>query len=142
MLKNFFLLTTMLFIWGCSSGPDKIHIDIDDCNYCEMKISDIRFASEIVTAKGKVFKFDDFCCMVSYIREENSGESAEKYVASYTGDGSWIRVSDAHFVCSEGIRSPMGGNTAAFSDEKSATSLAEKYKGELIKWDQLVNRVE
>jgi copper chaperone NosL len=59
------LLALVLFSSCSSSGPEKINLNKDDCHNCKMSISDKRFACEIVTEKGRAYKFDDITCLMS-----------------------------------------------------------------------------
>ena len=38
---------------SCNAGPVPIKPGKDNCQFCKMTISDIRFGAEIITAKGK-----------------------------------------------------------------------------------------
>ncbi|NUN07908.1 MAG: nitrous oxide reductase accessory protein NosL [Ignavibacteriaceae bacterium] len=131
-----------IVIAGCSSGPEKINVDLDTCAYCEMKISDSRFASQLITSKGKVFKFDDHSCMVEFQKETETATDARLYVAGFDAKGEWLDVNEAFFAYGEEVRSPMRGNAAAFKSEREALEMASRVKGEVIKWAELVKKSE
>ncbi len=42
---------------GCNTEPQPIKIGEDACSFCKMSIADNRYGAEIITKKGKVFKF-------------------------------------------------------------------------------------
>lgn len=131
----------MIFI-GCGRGPEKINVDLDVCACCEMKISDTRFAAQLLTSKGKVFKFDDLSCMVEFQNESPNTGDAELYVALFTPGSEWIKAGDAYFAYGEEIRSPMRGNAAAFRTETEAGELARKINGEVLTWQELVRKAD
>lgn len=83
------------------------------------------FGCELVSHKGKVFKFDDLHCMVKYTQITESQSTDYKYIAINPLDakGKLYPTDSAFFVQSEELRSPMAGNIGAFSTLKAA----EKY---------------
>lgn len=139
-MHNILFLLFSIICFSCRSGPDKIYIDLDMCSHCEMKISDTRFAAQIITSKGKVFKFDDYACLIEFQNESKNTGDTELYVALYTQGGEWINVVDAYFAYGEEIRSPMRGNAAAFRTESEAGELARKISGEVLRWQELVKK--
>ena len=74
MKKTYILFTFLsLVILSCGISPLPIDYNHDECAYCKMKIADARFGAELVTSKGKVFKFDSAECLIwSYINDENT----------------------------------------------------------------------
>src|SRR5947207_1685599 len=73
-------LVVLLLFSGCSTQPTPINYGSDECALCKMGIIDQKFGAEIVTKKGKIFKFDSGECMVNFVREGNVKESD---IASY-----------------------------------------------------------
>ena len=66
-INLFISAATLVLLVACGhSGPETININKDDCDNCKMSISDKRFACELVTEKGRAYKFDDVTCMMSY----------------------------------------------------------------------------
>ncbi len=58
------LLSLLFFVVGCSVEESPINYGKDACNFCKMNIVDKQHAAEIVTSKGKPFKYDAIECMV------------------------------------------------------------------------------
>ena len=54
-----FISMALLLLNGCSKGPKPIDYGNDGCHFCKMTIVDKIHGSELITEKGKVFKFDD-----------------------------------------------------------------------------------
>lgn len=138
------LLFAIIFLGSCSSAPPPIVAGKDQCHECKMVIMDVRFASEIITKKGKAFKFDDVKCMIDYMHlgatEVNDIEHI--YVLDYLDKSKFVRVEDAFFVSSNDFHSPMNGNTAAFSTEELAMENQKEKNGEVIKWESLYNKMK
>src|SRR5690606_41654244 len=59
---------------ACSVGPEPLRYGEDACHSCRMTLMDKKFGAEVVSVKGKVFKFDDMNCMVNFL---NSGTLTE-----------------------------------------------------------------
>jgi len=132
------LLTLALI--SCSTDPNPIKIGTDGCSFCKMTISDPRFGGELITKKGKVYKFDDMHCLQSF---HQSGTVAKKDIGSiwlvdYDKKGGLISEKQALLFKSADLRSPMGANVAAFSSPESLANCSTKFKGEVISWQQLI----
>lgn len=132
------ILIGTAFISSCSqSGPKAIVLNSDSCDNCRMTIADGKFPAEIVTAKGRVYKFDDLHCMQNYIKDHSDVEIKTKYISNYLDNHELLDVTSAWFVKSEIIKSPMGGNTAAFTTKELAQQFATKIDANIIGWDGL-----
>lgn len=136
------LATTAVLLASCSPKPEPIAFGKDGCHTCKMTLMDQKFGAEIVTKKGKVFKFDDANCMLNYIRTNGIAEQelANILIIDYSTPGELIDARTALYVSSGEVRSPMAGNLAAFGDETSRTLFNEKWQGTLLRWDELTNR--
>lgn len=122
------LLIVVFFIAGCNPKPDKINLGKDSCAECKMTIVDPKFGAEIVTHKGRVYKFDDAHCIAKFLehRGVELSDIDKTLFVDYEDDHGFITVKDAEFVISSSFKSPMGGNAAAFknkalADRQSAT---------------------
>jgi copper chaperone NosL len=134
-----FLLTGSLFFTGCTEQPQPIRYGQDDCDYCKMRMEDKRFGAEILTGKGKVFRFDDMHCLLGFMRsgEIEKGEIRSVYFVDFSGGHQFIKAGEEWLLNAESLRSPMGGNIAAFRDEDSAKFYQREFPGKLIKWEDL-----
>lgn len=126
-------------ITGCGGGPKPIAYGQDECAGCRMTLVDRHFGAEIVTAKGKVFKFDDISCLLRFQsgQKEVSGSSA--YVVDFDHAGVLLRAGDAQFLQHDRLRSPMGSGIAAFASE---SGLADTHRalnggGKALRWADL-----
>ncbi len=136
----FITILLLLFIAGCAVEPNPIAYGSDACHFCRMSIVDKQHASEIVTSKGKVYKFDAVECMLNHIRGVEDQSIALFLVNGYTNPGVLIDATEATYLVSEGIPSPMGAYLTAFETENKAIKAQQKHGGELYSWQQIKNR--
>src|SRR5690606_22753916 len=73
-IRNGAAAVAVLMLSSCSSGPVPIQLNKDNCHFCKMTIADARFGAEILSNKGKVWKFDDAHCVIAFMK---SGELKE-----------------------------------------------------------------
>lgn len=129
-----------LSMLGCTSGPENIRFGKDGCDHCKMTIMDKKFGGEIVTAKGKIFRFDDIQCVLGFI----NSKSVEKnniggiYFLDYTGTGTLLKSDAAFLLSADALHSPMGGNIAAFPDEASRQKVMNELHGSIVNWNDLM----
>lgn len=130
----------MLFLAGCSSGPKPLRLGQDACDFCKMSIANKNFGAEIITNKGKVYKFDDTHCLAAFRAEKiDSNTIKDVYLVNYAEPHNFIRATDAILVTGEDLHSPMGGNTAAFDKEAEASATQSQVKGQRITLQELFN---
>lgn len=128
----------MLALTGCDSGPKPIELGKDNCDFCKMSIADKNYGAEILTRKGKVFKFDDTHCMASFRSQKmDSNQIQEVYFVNFLEPHNFIKSSDALLLKSDELHSPMGGNTAAFDNEAALDATNQKVHGQKISLQQL-----
>jgi copper chaperone NosL len=124
---------------ACNDGskPEPINLQKDSCHFCKMTIVDGRFGAELITAKGRVYKFDDLSCMIRYAQENSNTEVASFFVSDYSLNNELIAADKALYVHSDEVKSPMGGNTAAFQLALDAEKYAEKVGKEVVDWTKV-----
>ncbi|MCZ2100074.1 MAG: nitrous oxide reductase accessory protein NosL [Chitinophagales bacterium] len=136
--RNVAILGLFMMMSCAPDGPDPIALNKDACEHCKMTISNGQFAGEIITKKGRVYKFDDMFCVRDYREENPDMELKATYIHYFLGDNELIPAESAFYVKSSEFRSPMGGNIAAFKSEAEALEYQSKMNGELIMWSSLV----
>lgn len=94
----------------------------------------------MVSKKGKIHKFDSIECMAAYYRKEGITENEvhSLWVTSFDRPGELIDAATAPYLRSETLRSPMGKNLSAFSNEAVAQKAREEYRGEILGWEQVL----
>ncbi|MCU0359188.1 MAG: nitrous oxide reductase accessory protein NosL [Bacteroidia bacterium] len=128
----------LVFGVSCSSaGPEPISLNKDNCDYCKMTISDSRFATELKTDKGRVYKFDDMSCMLNYKKENSNAGSATYYVSDYLSPNALLVADSLFYISGDALASPMGGNVAAFSNPDSAQVYAMRFSAQPLTWSML-----
>lgn len=133
---TFFLLAC---ITSCNTGPEPINPGTDHCDYCKMTITDQRFGAELVTAKGKIYKFDDIKCLLSWQQSgtKHDPQQSNVYLTNFIQDHKLIPAAKAFILQSEQLHSPMGGQMAAFDNRNSPDSLSGIMGGQTISWQKL-----
>ena len=127
-------------IISCNSGPAPIQLGKDACSFCKMSIADQHFGAEIVTKKGKVYKFDDMHCILGFIKSNtiNNSDIKETWLVNFDEPHNFIPAEKAFLLKSNDLHSPMGGNIANFSDETQLKEAAKKFPGEQLSWNDLL----
>ena len=133
---------SFIFISCSQKGSEPIKLNKDNCDFCKMTIADGRFAAELITTKGRVYKFDDVRCMVRYVKENNHQNYSHTLVNDYASNNVLINATTAFFTYSDKIRSPMGGDVAGFSSKEIAEKYAKEWNTALIKWEDVNSVVE
>jgi copper chaperone NosL len=133
-----------IFISSCSTKPEPFKYGKDDCYFCKMGVVDTKFGGEVITKKGKVYKFDDVICMVRFLKADGVKENdiEEKVVINAEKENDFVDVSKTIFWISPELRSPMGSNAAAFSSQQAAEKAKNGKDGQLMNWDELYNRIK
>ncbi len=124
---------------GCSTKPQPLRIGQDNCDFCKMTISDHRFGAELITKKGKVFKFDDEKCIIGFLNTKKvvQADISGIYFVDFSIPAKLVNVDEAHFLQSPALKSPMGGNIAAFSNEDSLANTFQQINGNKISWEEM-----
>lgn len=146
-MKNyiiFYIACLGLILVSCSSVPEPIAYGHDGCAYCEMTIMDHRYGTELVTSKGKIFKFDSVECLVKYLKE-GEAENPKVKLVLLTPFNHPETLEDAHksyILHSQGMPSPMGMFLTAFKEEATARQFQAENGGEVYSWQELLDKFE
>ena len=125
---------------GCQVEPEPIAYGSDACHFCRMTIVDKQHGAEIVTRKGKVFKFDAVECLLNHLGEVDDQSVALYLVNTYTRPGELKDATRATYLVSQGIPSPMGEFLTAFEKEMDALDAVEIHGGDVYSWAEIRNR--
>ncbi len=129
---------------ACSSyRPARISYGIDQCDYCKMTIVDKSFGAELVTTKGKIYKFDSIECLAAAALERD-GKSESNYslwVTNFHEPEVFLNVENAFVVAAERQRSPMGVGLVGVDSKEAATELIGHVGGVLLKWSEVKKHV-
>ncbi|HEX8060184.1 MAG TPA: nitrous oxide reductase accessory protein NosL [Cyclobacteriaceae bacterium] len=139
-MKAVVFCVLMLSVISCSVKPEPLAYGKDACYACKMTLVDNRFGAEIITNKGKIYKFDDVNCMVGFYK---SGDVASIdvhsiLVVNYSQSDNMVDATRALYVQSNDVRSPMGSEVAAFAQRKQAEDQNETWKGKVLNWNEVL----
>ena len=102
-----------------------------------MTIVDQQHAAEVVTTKGKAFKFDAIECMLNYRKENSDLDFAFELVNTYESPKELMTAEKSHYLISQSLPSPMGAFLTAFKDEATAKEMQSAKGGELFTWETI-----
>ncbi len=142
--KNRKVVTTIILLFSiatfsCSNNkPVPIKLNKDNCDFCSMGISDGKFGAEIITEKGRVYKFDDIMCMVNYCKANPKTKIASYYVLDYSNENVLISAPTAYFISGGNIQTPMRGGIIAFLKEKDAKEFGTKLNAKPTNWEAII----
>lgn len=128
------LVLGIAFISCTQNGPEPIKLNKDACDHCKMTIADGRFGSELITTKGRVYKFDDLSCLIGYDAANKTVPVQSYYIHDFTARSVLIEATSAFYVKSEKARSPMRGDIAAFAKKEDAERLAREWGAVVSSW--------
>ncbi len=137
MKKIFYFLLIALTFSCVKKGAEPIKLNTDGCDFCKMKIADGKFAAEIITEKGRVYKFDDMHCMMGYHKENAETKVKNFYISDFNQDNVLIPAETAFYVNGGDINSPMHGNTIAVTTKEEAEQMATKFNATPISWNEI-----
>jgi copper chaperone NosL len=129
-----------LLFCACSTEPEPLIYGKDQCHSCKMTLMDRKFGAELVTAKGKVYKFDDINCLFNFYndRSVNKDDFRFKLVVDFSQPEKLIDAEKAVYLKSDEIKSPMASQVAAF--ETAQTKLAAEWNAAEYKWGEIQNQ--
>lgn len=129
---------------ACTPKPEPIRFGYDLCMYCKMMISDRRYGGELVTRKGKIYKFDSAECLSGWCLTETTkpDDIYSLWVVEFDHPEILINAYQAVYLQSKDLRSPMGLNFTAFSDSSMAKKVEQLYIGSLLDWVEVQKEVK
>ena len=122
---------------ACSVEPEPLIYGKDQCSSCKMTLMDRKFGAELVTAKGKIYKFDDLNCLFNFYNEGtlNKDDYQFKLVIDFSQPEKLINAETARYLKSTEIKSPMASQVAAF--ESPDPTLKASWKATEHGWSEL-----
>ena len=144
-LKNrtlFLLVIAIVSIVSCQNSPEPIDYGHDDCAFCRMVISDQKFGGELITQKGKVYKFDSIECMVSYYNSTRMEDVQSLWTIDFSDPSLWIKADGAYYLHSKNLPSPMGMYLSSYVDRGALETMKARMNGDLLNWHEVMSLVE
>lgn len=136
-----FIVFTCVFFVSCSKEPKPIEYGKDNCDFCQMTISDERYGAELVTSKGRIYKFDDLHCIKEFVNEKTvpNEDIYSTWCTDFTQKHGLIELKNAFLLKNDALKSPMGSNIATFKDKSTINQYFEKQGGTIITWKDYLN---
>ena len=142
VIASILLLLALLLTTACNSStsaepvPPTIHYGEDLCEFCNMIISEERFAAGYLTQEGEERIFDDMGGMFQHHLQEQEDVMAF-FVHDYE-ERSWIRAEKAYYVISEELPTPMLFGIIACAELEKAELIASNSDGEVLTFDEVL----
>lgn len=138
-MKYLTILFAIFLLISCSPSPEPIDYGNDICDFCKMNITDNKYAAELVTSKGKVYKFDSIECLFQLKEMEFKvdDEIHSEWVNDFSNPGELIDLRKAFFLKSYVFRSPMGMNVLSVSSEEKLNEIKSQYGGEVLTYNEV-----
>lgn len=130
-----------ILITACNGDPAPINYGADACHFCKMTIVDNQHAAQIVTTKGRNYKYDAIECMVHDLHNWDRPEADRILVADYAAPGVLSDAQNASFLISKEIPSPMGAFLSAFENKAKRDETHKSLGGERLNWEQVKVRL-
>jgi len=144
LLTVILLFTLGQILFSCSAGPEPFQYGKDICYTCKMGIVDPKFGCQLITTKGKNFKFDDVVCLSRFIKSGSVEEKdiKQQVVINFEKENDFLDLNKTFFVVAPGIKSPMGSHAAAFADKEAAVKFNGTVTGTILTWKELLLKLE
>jgi copper chaperone NosL len=139
-----FCLFSSAVMLTCGVSPEPINYGKDECEHCRMMITDNKFGSEMITAKGKVYKFDSIECLLGFAFEKNIvGDDNQTFlVTDFSMPEKLIDAQSAFYIHNDNYRSPMGLNVSAFASKAESQEFLSKGSGKELFWFDVIEMVK
>lgn len=145
-MKNLIMLLSffVLLISACNKQPEPINYAEDECEFCKMIVMDKRYGAELVTDKGKIYKFDSVECLIGYLQNKNLSKQnySSVWVGNYSNPGNLIDAEKSFYLKNDEIRSPMGLNVLAVETQDQLKKVLDQFGGKQLKWNDLFELVK
>ena len=137
---SFFVILTFI-LSACTIETKPIDFGNDDCDYCKMTISDTRYGAELLTKKGRDYKFDDLHCMKGFLNDEIVAEDQvhSLWIVDFSNPEQLIKAETSFLLHNDELKSPMGSNIAAFGSEEDVNTYHSEYSGKILTWKEFFN---
>jgi copper chaperone NosL len=143
-ILDYILIFPLVFLISCSTKPEPFAYGKDNCHTCKMGIVDPKFGCELITKKGKIYKFDDLTCLHQFLKSNSSAgtEIKKQLVINFEKENDFLSLEEAVFILSPIVKSPMGSHAAAFASREHAEKMNHTLQGELLSWNELSRKLE
>ncbi len=141
LIRIAYLILLAALFSSCDRGPQPIIYGEDACDFCRMTIVDQQHAAQVVTQKGRAYKYDAIECMINDLKKWDKPEVKHYLVTDYKNPGVLTNALEANYLISEAIPSPMGAFLSAFAEESTRQKAFDSVGGQMFQWSQLLNEL-
>jgi copper chaperone NosL len=136
----FTLMAFLIIITACGNYPEPIRYGEDNCAHCKMMITDEKYGAELVTDKGKIYKYDSIECLLEQLHNQTFKEDqiGSMWVIDFSNPQTLIDAKTAYYTKNDNFRSPMGLNVQAFQTEEDFNKFFSEDGGEKLNWPELM----
>lgn len=139
-------LSLGFILMSCNPEPKAIEFGFDNCHKCGMTIADEKWGAEIVTHKGKIFKFDAVECMVAYYLLEKEAKRDSEihsfWTINYLKPKELIDATKAYYLKSSEYQSPMAFNAPSFKTREERDKSIKTKDDIPMDWISLLEAVK
>ncbi|TXK73984.1 nitrous oxide reductase accessory protein NosL [Mesonia sp. HuA40] len=139
-MKKLVAIFSFITLVSCSKEKQPIAYGEDSCDFCKMTIVDQIHGAEIVTDKGKVYKFDALECLIDFKHEMSKEKPEQFFTNHYLVPSELISAQTAVYLISENIPSPMGEFITAFPNREQAQKVQQEKGGAIYTWDEILDQ--
>jgi copper chaperone NosL len=141
-MKYLGLLIVIFTFVSCSKAPEPINYGSDMCHYCKMTIVTKTHAAQMVTSKGKQYKFDAIECMIRFLDDRQELiEKSNLLITDYNSPGIMTDAKTAGYLICDEITSPMGANLTGFSSIEQAKTKIDNSSAEYYDWNGIFKKL-
>ena len=134
-------IMAILLLAGCGNKeykPKEISAETDVCEICNMTISHMDYAGQIVFKNNDHLVFDDLGCLMEYIITNGESDIGAAYIKDESTN-KWINVKDAVYIYEANYWTPMNYGVLAFASKESVDAyMNENGQGKQLKYDDLL----
>jgi copper chaperone NosL len=116
--------------------PPEIRYGVDVCTHCGMIISEEQYAGGLVSPDSETEIFDDIGEMIDVIQEE--GVNERRVWVNDFESLEWLDGTQASYVVSDAIVTPMGSGVVAFEAREDADEFASLNDGQVMSWEEIL----
>ena len=139
-LKWIVLFLVLFVLTSCSEKsyePREINPETDVCYMCNMSVTDVDYAAQVVLKNGDHVVFDDLGCLMEYVLEYGEEEIGAGFIRS-TNSAKWLNIEEATYVYSKDYWTPMNYGVLAFGSKDEANQYISEEPGEIIPYEELL----
>lgn len=134
------LLVVVLLLSACgdeSYEPREINPETDVCYVCNMSVTSVDYAAQVVLKNNDIVVFDDLGCLMDYMKQNGESEIGAAYIRD-TNSSKWLNIKDASYIYSPDYWTPMNYGVLAFASEEEAKAYMEEAPGEIVPYEEFL----